>query len=361
MNHSNRVKISNLQFFMLMFGFLYGSSVIINPATGAGRDAWLALIISWAGGLGLITIYMGLIRLNPGQNLVGILLSHFGKYVGGFIAIMYIWYFTHLAALVTRNFGEFMVATTYPLTPMPVIIMTSLLVTIYGLRSGLEVFARVGGELLIPIIPLPIIISLITLLPEYDFSSILPVLENGVKPVLNAAFGTLTFPFGETVVFLMIFPHLNKQEKIFKYSYLTFTITCLIFLNNIIRDLSMLGPGFFKRAYYTPHIIAQLIPNLSIEPLVAINLFIGGGVKVILCLFAAASGLIQLFKLTNYKMIVTVLTVFAGVLAVWVYRNPMEMFSWAFKEWPVYSVPFQMIIPLILLIISWIKNRKGKT
>jgi spore germination protein KB len=357
MNHENRVKISNLQFSLLMFSFLYGSSIIINPATGAGRDAWLAVIISWSGGLGLITIYIGLSRLNPGQNLIQILLNHFGKYAGGFIAIMYIWYFTHLAALVTRNFGEFMVATTYPLTPMPVIIISLILLIIYGLRSGLEVIARVGGELLVPIIPIPLIIALIALLPKYDFSSILPVLEHGVKPMINAAFGTLIFPFGETVVFLMIIPHLNKQEKIYKYSYLVFTIICLIFLNNIIRDLSILGPGLFKRAYYTPYIIAQLIPNLSFEPLRAINLFIGVALKTALCLFAAASGLIQLFKLTNYKMIASALTVFTAVLAVWIYRNPMEMFSWAVKIWPVYSVPFQIIIPFILLVISWVKQR----
>ena len=358
MNNVSSVRISNLQFSLLLFGFLYGSAVIINPASAAGRDAWLAIISSWVGGLGLISIYVGLSRLNPGKNLVEILLSHLGKYVGGLIALLYIWYFTHLAALVTRNFGEFMVATTYPLTPMPFIIISSLLVSIYALRSGLEVIARVGGELLVPIIPIPIIIALVSLFPKYDPSSILPVLENGIKPMVGPAFGTLTFPFGETVVFLMIFHHLNKPEKTFKYSYLVFTIILLIFLNNFIRDLSVLGEGLFKRALYTPHIIAQLIPGLSIEPLVAVNFFIGGGVKTTLCLFAAASGLIQLFKLTNYKMIVTALTIFTAVLTVWVYRSPMEMFGWAKKEWPVYSIPFQIIIPLILLVISWIKNSK---
>lgn len=103
----NDTKISGIQLALLIIGFTFGSTAIMNPSYGAGQDAWLAFILGFIGGTTLLGIYVAIAHLNPGKNLYEILESFFGKYLGRGIGLLYVWYFIHLASLVLRNFGEF--------------------------------------------------------------------------------------------------------------------------------------------------------------------------------------------------------------------------------------------------------------
>ena len=129
--------------------------------------------------------------------------------------------FLHLAAIVLRDFGEFSLLVILPTTPLPFIIGSFAALCIYALKKGIEVAARTG-EMLIPLIPLASLVVTLGVVRIFDFSNIKPVLVNGIKPVLKAGFGVLTFPFGETIVFLMIFPLLRKAAyaKLYPYTLL---------------------------------------------------------------------------------------------------------------------------------------------
>jgi spore germination protein KB len=94
-----------------------------------------------------------------------------------------------------------------------------------------------------------------------------------------------------------------------------------------------------------------------VEPLIDINLLIGGGIKISICIYAAAKALSQVFGIGDYRKLVTAVTTFSVVLSVWVYENQLEMFEWAQKVWPYYSIPFQVVIPFILFVLSL---KKGK-
>ena len=62
-----------------------------------------------------------------------------GKVLGSIIAVLYIWYFIHLASLVFRDFGEFICTVTFPETPMTVLISIFALGVVYGVNGGVEV------------------------------------------------------------------------------------------------------------------------------------------------------------------------------------------------------------------------------
>ncbi|MBZ4646965.1 MAG: spore germination protein [Petroclostridium sp.] len=351
------VKISSIQLSFLIMGFILGSTAIVNPAAGARQDSWLAYIIGWAGGFILIGIYVHISILNVSKTLIEILKENFGKVLGSITAILYIWYFIHLAALVLRNFGEYMVTVIYPETPITFIMMCVALLIAYAVKNGLEVVARTS-ELFVPLLPVTIIFIFFLLIGEYDINNFLPFLENGLEPVLKTAFSVLSFPFGETVVFLMVFPCLNKRENIIKVSYLSVTIMGLITLNVILRFLLALGPDMFTRNFFPAQLTAELIPNVNVDPLIGINLLIGGGVKISVCLYAAVMGIAQLFNLDDYKPFVLPAVAIVVTLSLWVYDNLFEMFRWATDIWPYYSIPFQILIPLLLLMVSWIKKKR---
>ncbi|WHH61157.1 endospore germination permease [Petroclostridium sp. X23] len=351
------VKISNAQLFLLLIGFVFGNTAIVNPAAAALQDSWLAFIIAWIGGLALLGIYISISNMNPSKNLIEILIDNFGKILGNITAALYIWYFIHLAALVTRDFGEYMVTVMFPETPILFIISCICITVAYVVKNGLEVIAR-SNELLTLAIPLLVAAIFLALINQYNFNNLFPFLEKGVKPVLKVSFGVLAFPFGEIVAFLMIFPHLKNRKDLVKTSYFAIIAVGFMLLSVILRDLLVLGPDMLSRVTFPPQISTELIPNITIQPFVAINLLVSGGVKIAVATYAAVIGITQLFNLDDYKPFVLPVVAIVASLSIWVYDNIFDVFQWAAEIWAYYSVPFQILIPLLLVIISWIKKIK---
>jgi len=354
-----KARISGLQLFMLMTGFLLGNRLIINPATEAKNDGWIAILISGAGGAILLTLYTSISLLNPSRTLVDILRHQFGKSLGNIIALFYIWYFIHLASLVFRNFGSFLVTTTYPRTPMEIIIAFFALTIIYAVNSGIEVMGRLS-EILVPIVPVSSIIIGLSVVTTHDFTAFLPVLENGIKPVIKASLNLLSFPFGEAIVFLTIFPYLNKKKSLKKITALSVLLVTGLFLYIFFRNIIVLESNFIDQATFVPHVTSVLFPGINLEPLFDVIMIIGGGIKIISTIYAAVMNLNQLIGAANYRKFTTCIVMFSVVLSIWVYENIFEVFHWAGNIWFYYSIPFQIVIPVILLILSLVKKGRSQ-
>jgi spore germination protein KB len=343
---------------LLLIGFIFGSSGIINSAAGAYQDSWLSYLLAWVGGALLLGLYIWLVKLYPGQTLVGILKEAFGKYLGGLLSLLYIGYFIHLGSLILNNFVEFSVVTLYPETPAWFIAICYILPAVYILLNGFEILARLS-ELLVPFLPMLVGFLFIILLPRYAINNLFPFLERGIKPVLSSALTTLSFPFGEVVVFLMIFPLLNKQDELVKDSYTALVIVGVILFLITSRDLLTLGPDRFNRSVFPPLVSTRLIPNLDItlSPIIAINLMVGGGIKGTICFYAAAEGIKQVFNLEDYKAVVFPLAVLIMILALWTFDNIVEMMWWGMNIYPLYALPFQVVIPVLILVVTLIKRK----
>ena len=355
-----KTRISSIQLFMLLSGFLFGSTVILAPAAGAKKDAWLAMIIGGAGGGLLMLVYAAIASLNPSKTLVDILREKMGYVIGNILAVLYIWYFIHLASLGFRDFGEFICTVTFPETPITVVIGFFALAFVYGVNGGVEVMGRMS-ELLVPVVPVVAFIISLSLITVSDFTAFLPILENGMPPVLNAAFSYITFPFGETVAFLMLFPHLNRKEKLKKTVIVSAIAATVLSIIIFFRDISVLGSELMSRATFISHLTALLFPGFNVDPLLDINLLIGGGVKSSVCVYAATRALSQVAGIEDFSKLTSAVTTFCVVLSVWEYNNVLEILDWTEKVWPYYAIPFQIIIPLILLFLSlWRKNKPSK-
>lgn len=352
-------KISSFQLTVLIVGFALGSTIVANQAADVLQDVWLSFIIGWLGGFILIGMYSYISVLNPSKSLVEILKDSFGKFFGGLISLLYIWYFIHLASLVLRNFGEFMISATLEETPMIFINISFILIIAYAVKKGLEVMARIS-EVIAPLVAINIILLFFSLIGEYEIKVFLPVLERGWAPVLKTSLSVLSFPFGETVVFMMIFPHFNKRKNIIKVSLISLVIAGLLLLNLIIRNVMALGANMMARYSFPSHAAIGLIPNINLDVVVDINLAAASIIKIGVCMYGAVKGIALLFNLKTYKPLVLPVATIIVVLSIWVYNNILEMFNWAEKIWPYYSIPFQIIIPLLLLIISLVKKKTLK-
>lgn len=352
-----QIQISSYQFTVLLIGFILGSTVIIVPGSQAGQAAWLAYILGWLGGFFLFFLYLTLYQRHPGKTLVEINQILLGKWVGNLLSIAYIWYFIHLGSLVLRNFGEYVVTVSLPETPLWFMIILSVLAVAYSVKSGLEVTSRTA-EL---IVPFTFIFNLgvsMILIPYMEFKNLLPFLPNGITPVLRASLSVITFPFGETIVFLMIFPYVNKGKNI-KKSFITgFILAGALLLVAIFRDIMVLGETGIERKIFPPHLATKRIPGLNLDPIIGVVFYITGGTKVCVCYLAAVMGIAQLTNSKDHRVFVYPIGVLIVGLSIWFYPNIAEMLRWAIEVWPFYSIPFQIIIPVMLLIISFLKGNK---
>lgn len=347
--------LSGYQLALLLMGFSFGSTAILVPSTFAGQDVWLAFIMGWAGGFILMWIYVTISKAHPNKTLIQILKTCFGKYLGSLVGICYIWYSIHLASLVFRNFGEYMNVSIYFDTPQIFIISCLAIILVYTGKKGLVVFGR-AAEMLVPYLFLFVPLTFLLLVKEYNVANMLPILENGIAPVTKVAFGVLTFPFGETVIFLMVFPFYKQPEKLKQIAFVSLlTVGCFL-LMAIFRDLWSLGPDMIERGVFPPTISTMLIPDVTLDPMVAVDLLIGGWIKIGICIYAASLGISQLINLDDYKLFVIPVTIICVILSIIIYENIFEMIYWATGVYSLYAVPFQIVFPLLLLGITKFKK-----
>lgn len=351
------VKVSSIQMAMLAMGFLFGGTAVVNPAASARQDAWIADIISFAGGLALIGAYVKISKLNPGKTLIDILRHAFGKVLGSTVAVLYIWYIIHQISLALRGATGFMTNTIYPETPDMFIAIAIMLVSVYMVKKGLEAVARVS-ELLVPVFLVSAMTLFFTLISLYKPSNFLPVLERGFAPVAKASFTMTVFPYGESVILLMIFPHLYKKGKLTKSCFIAAAFAGFIFVMISARELMVLGPDMMTRAMNANFISAKLVPGIDIEALIATNLMIGSGIKISICLYAAAYGIAQLLGQDSHKTFVMPVAILGVVMSLWLFDSIIEKNLWQKEVYPYYALPFQIVIPAALLILSKVKKKK---
>jgi len=356
---SKQAQISSTQLSILIMGFILGSTIIIVPGSYARQNAWIAYLIAWATGILIFGCYYIIYKNCNSKTLVEINQMLLGKWLGNLVNILYIWYFIHLAALVLRNFGEYTLTVTLPETPLWFMLMCYVFVTGYSVRSGIETTARTA-ELIVPFIFIFKLVIFLFLIPYFDMSNLKPILHEGLKPVLKAAFSVITFPFGETVVFLMLLPYLHARGNTKKTYIFSFLLAGLILLMGIIRDLAIIGGTEIERSLFPPHYTVQQIPGLNIDPIVGVFFFISGGTKICCCYLAATIGISQLTKSNDHRPYVIPIGVILVGLSIWIYESAPEMLAWAINTWPLYSIPFQILIPLLLLILTIFKKAKLK-
>jgi len=210
-------RLSGRQELLLRLNFLLASAFIMIPAMvikGAGKDGWMSIILAALAGIGMTALYTVLGRRFPGRTLVQYSRLLLGKFAGNLIGLMMMWFALHLGALVLRNFGDFLAAALMPETPYLVFHVLIILVISLALYGGLEVLGRFN-EILTWIVVTSILSLLILTLSieDFDLKNLLPVLEEGIGPALKTSLLPFTFPFGETVLFTMLLPYLNKPEE----------------------------------------------------------------------------------------------------------------------------------------------------
>ena len=343
--------------------FMFGSSALISINTDVGQDSWISFLLALMLALPVTLVYARIIKLFPENDVFEIIEILFGRILGCVLNVLITWYAIHLAALVIRNFSEFIKNCVMLETPEIMIIIVMILTIVYMIKSGIEVMGRWSLVMIYVVISV-VVITAIFSINKMNIDNIKPFLEHSLPAIALNSFGYFSFPFAETVLFLCLAGSFNKKESPYKMYIYSTVFAAMILLTIVIRNILLLGPKMSSTAVF-PSFEAVSIVDVGgflarIEGSIAINLILAGIVKITVCLVAASKGVALIFRLPNYKSITFPVAVFAVAMSVILFSNTTEMLTFQ-AVYPFYAIPFQILIPLLVWIVGEVKVRKSKS
>lgn len=337
--------------------FIIGSTAILGSVNEAEKDSWLAIIAGVVIAIPILLIYARLKKLQPDMDLYDMLLWTLGNILGKICIALFAWYALHLGALVIRNITEFLEAMALPATPQFVSALILGLLTIWAVRSGLQTL----GTWSIIFVIVVVVIFAITLLAgisQYDFNNIKPIAEKGLGKLIEGGTSSFSFPFAETVIFLLALGAFKAGTSPYKVWFIGLAIGAAVNFTASLRNLLILGEQIYVGRYYSSYTAAMVITFSDFfsrfEIIIGANFLLCGFVKITMCLLAACKGVAKLFGLADHKKLAAPMGLWMMVFALTVYSSMTEMFDWLFV-YKYYALPFQVILPVIVWIIAEIK------
>lgn len=343
--------------------FMVGNSFIMALGSRAGNDLWLAFLLAMAMAAPIIVVYARVRSLMHGESLAAGLENLFGTWPARIIAIAYSAYAWRLGCYVLNDVARFIRATALPTTPRGVLAGAFAILALLAVKAGVEVLAR-WSVVMIRGVFLILMTAFVLLMTEVDFGEFLPMMYDGVQPVLLGAFQLLDFPFLKTAVLFWIFDVFQEKNSAYKVLLPGFFIASLFLLLIATSSLAVIGTEQYVTNYF-PVFVATSRIDISdfftrLESIVATSFAVGGFLKVAVCLMAASKALTIGLGFDDYRFLVTPVALAMIPGAQWFVITMMQTEQSATKVVGASEVIFQLGIPVALWIVAEIKTAKDK-
>jgi spore germination protein KB len=355
-------KISIDQFTILVIIYTIGSSILVAPtglAHRAKQDAWMAEGIAIVIGISLAVLYTVLAKRFPQQSLAEYSEKILGKWFGKLIVFLYLTYFFLLAALLLREIGDFMTTQILPKTPIQAILIIFLFLVIMGTRLGLETMAR-AAEILFPWIIFLFLIMVISITPQIRWINMQPILEEGIKPVVQGVYSTIGLPYLEIVAFLMVIPYIHTKKSFGKRFCFGVAIGGGMLFLIVILSILVLGAETTARQVYPSYALAKKIQIghflERIEAFMAGIWFLTIFFKMTLNFYASILCFAQIFNLRDFRFLTFPFGILLIILALVSNPNISYYITFLDQIWTPYSLTFGLFIPIFLWLVSLFKK-----
>ncbi|MCR4431602.1 MAG: endospore germination permease [Tepidanaerobacteraceae bacterium] len=346
-------RISSLHLTATIAVFIIGTSVLLPPARDAKQSEWLAVSAGMIMGLLYNAMYVMLAVQFPGRIPIEYNDIIFGRYLGKAISALQLWFAFHLGSLVLRNISEFFVSI-MPETPIIAFAVLMMLVCASAARNGIETIADCG--------PLIMLICFLTLffdislgMKDIKVSNYLPLLNMSLNKFFRESYGAASFPFAETVIFLMIFPFVKKREELMTSTLKGVFLGGAFLILEIIRNIGVLGQIEDIYTYPTFEAVRLIdVANIVTRLEIAISgvFILTAFMKLSALFYVTVLGSAHLLKMRSYLPLVLPVGSMMILLSLINFDNVVENIEFAARIYPVYSFPFELLIPMISLLVA---------
>jgi spore germination protein KB len=347
--------ISSSQLIYLIIAMIQGSTLTLSFVYSVTKqDVWIVILSGGIATIPLAMVYVSISKRFPGKNIIEINKKVYGGFLGSVISILYTTYFFLIVPYNLRFLADFLNVLIFPETPIIVFIIGFMFICAWGVREGIEVIARCS-PILVVITVIVTAVSILLLIGEMKVSNFLPVFQLNIKQFVQGTHIMMAIPFGEVIVFYMIYCNVKDTDKIKKNTIWGIVIGGIYMLIIVFRSISVLGPLSLNQV--SPSYQALQLVDIGdiltrLESLTTIVLLITIFVKVCIFFYATVLSIAQLLKLHSYKILVTPLGIIMISLSVLIFENVLEEPYVAANIGPIFDIPIQIFIPILTLFLS---------
>jgi spore germination protein KB len=357
-----RGKISALQMAFMMNPTILATGLLLVPAITAKtakQDLWLSPI--WASFVGFIIVFIAyrLHKLYPNETIFEYSEQILGKIPGKILGVVFVFFYFHITGIIVREYGEFVSVTFLHHTPMVVVFAVMVLVSSMAVYGGLEVIGRCS-EMIVPVLLVLYLSIFIMLFKDLDTKNFFPMLENGLGPSFKGSV-VLQSWFSEFILVSFFFPYLTNRDKGMKWGMISvLSVMVYMVLTNI---MSLLLFGKLTASLTYPVMVAARYISIAdflghLEVIVMAIWVAGTFVKITVFYYALVLGTAQLLKLSDFRPIILPVGFLLILLGVWSAPNLQELSHFLSTSAAFYFLSIQVGIPVMLLIIAWIKKKR---
>ncbi len=351
---------------MVIFNVL-GFGIFFIPAASAvvaRQDAWLSFILATVIALGMAWFFAKVMSRFPGHTFYEIAESALGRWLSRALCLFVIGYFFLVTSYMLREFGELLLVTVMPETPIIVFIgLMSILVAVSA-KAGVEVLARTI-DFLLPIYIVFIVAAVFLAAKDFSPSNLLPVGETGLLGIGAGAVPALAF-LAKNSVFLILGASLNRPQKIARGVLGGLALAGFLLIASEAVLIMLFGPALTASSTFPLFELARYISlGNFIERLDSVTMLIwviGNYCNISIFFYVSLTGLAWLFGLHDYRSLVWPLVSILNVLAVSQFDSIIDINIFGgLGAYPFFAITILIILPLMILTIALVKKIIAKT
>ena len=349
-------------FFLIVLTLPIMGHVVLLPLAIdlAGRDSWISAFFSFP--IGVVFLF-ALYRLRL-QYPKGSAHKAFKQLQGNVVTIislfLFLVFFVFLTALSIASLIEMISVAFLPETPIWALVVSFLLLSMYGASKSIKGIALTAGILFFTVMFTGHSITFINF-PERDLLDLLPLLENGWKPVF---FGTILLSnVWIELLFLLVIPIKDiKEKRLFSVLSLGLIANVLMMLSTMSGAIMTFGLGQAESFIYPALEIVRIIDidfidRLDVYALILMtfgcyirgSLFLKVSYMQVKNLISSNQNWINKTLFITLSTIIGFITYYMGYTRM---RFEAALFVYAHSIL-LYPIPF------ILLFIAWMRKRRG--
>lgn len=354
-------KISNRQIIYLLVIVVTSTAILFLPTMiykVAKQDSWLTLVPLVAFGIVVAYIITSLGLMFKDKTIIQYSEIIVGKVLGKIIGLIYCVFFIHIDMVIIREFSELLIGPFLSETPILFFTVGIILASIYAVRSGLEVIARVN-EVIFPLFLIAVGGIILMVVKDMEFKNLTPVLAEGLIPVVRGSYNQTLF-ISEIIVMAMFIPYINIPQKARRSAFIVVVIIGLIGMLIMIGIITVFGTQtdrldypFLSLARYVS--IAGIIER--VEPLILFMWVCGVFVKIAVFHYCAVLSLAQWLNLKDYRPLVVPIGVILVVFSIILWGNIAQLTVQLTKILPIPYLIVEVGIPAVLLITAKLRKK----
>lgn len=359
-------EITSKQIFWILTNVANGLTLALayTPVfKAAHQDAWISILIATV--IALVVTYLSckVSMLYPDQTLVQFCQTILGKWLGKLVVALYFLAWYSLTPIMTRQSSETVKQLLLPRTPLFIIVIPLVALTMYITYHGIQVIAR-ANEMVGPVIYITVVVIIFLLLRGVHWRYILPIYpSDGWMPLIDGSLTPAGF-MGESIVLMMLVPLLKEPEKLISRGLMAITIVGLALSVGAVIITGVLSPYIASKLWYPAFEAAKFVSIgdfvQNLDAIITVIWLSSAFLKIAVYFYLLCYGTAQLFGLKNWRNTIW----FVGPLTMGLALVPQNMVQvnvlYPTKVWIPYVLPIDMLtLPCLLWLVGVLRQKAG--